>query len=342
MDGSDADREVPGRSQLIRRLFVFAVMVCSVRLLADGQDGRPKPAATDESTVRILKVRGNVSMIQGAGGNITVLTFPEGITLVDSGAAPMADKVLAAIRTLSPQPVRYIINTSVTADHVGGNEKLAATGSQITGGNVSGQVGTDGAEIIAHERVLERMIARTVQPPIPIRATPQTTYHTDQLKLSTVYHGDGIQVFHMPAAHTDGDSVVYFRHHDIIAAGDVFNTTGYPMIDLERGGGVNGVVDALNRILDVAFPDFRLEGGTLVIPGHGRICDSADVAYYRDMVTIVRDRVQDMVKKGLTLDQVKAARPTRDYDPRYGATSGAWTTDMFVEAVYKSLSVKKP
>jgi cyclase len=323
-------------------LFVFAVMVCSVRLLADGQDGRPKPAATDESTVRILKVRGNVSMIQGAGGNITVLTFPEGITLVDSGAAPMADKVLAAIRTLSPQPVRYIINTSVTADHVGGNEKLAATGSQITGGNVSGQVGTDGAEIIAHERVLERMIARAVQPPIPIRATPQTTYHTDQLKLSTVYHGDGIQVFHMPAAHTDGDSVVYFRHHDIIAAGDVFNTTGYPMIDLERGGGVNGVVDALNRILDVAFPDFRLEGGTLVIPGHGRICDSADVAYYRDMVTIVRDRVQDMVKKGLTLDQVKAARPTRDYDPRYGATSGAWTTDMFVEAVYKSLSVKKP
>ena len=146
----------------------------------------------------------------------------------------------------------------------------------------------------------------------------------------------------MPAAHTDGDSVVYFRHHDVIAAGDVFSTTGYPMIDLERGGNIDGVVEALNRILDIAFPDFRLEGGTLVIPGHGRICDSADVAYYRDMVTIVRDRVQDMVKKGLTLDQVKAARPTRDYDPRYGSTAGAWTTDMFVEAVYKSLSARKP
>ena len=327
---------------MIRRLLVLAVMVCSVRLQADGQDGRLKPAATDEGAVRILKVRGNMSVIQGAGGNITVLTFPEGITLVDSGAAQMADKVLAGIRTLSSQPIRYIINTSVTADHVGGNEKLAGTGSQITGGNVSGQVGTDGAEIIAHERVLERMVARSVQPPVPIRATPQTTYHIDQLKLSTVYHGDGIQVFHMPAAHTDGDSVVYFRHNDVIAAGDVFNTTGYPMIDLERGGSIGGVVDALNRILDIAFPDFRLEGGTLVIPGHGRICDSADVAYYRDMVTIVRDRVQDMVKKGLTLDQVKAARPTRDYDPRYGSTSGAWTTDMFVEAVYKSLSVKKP
>jgi glyoxylase-like metal-dependent hydrolase (beta-lactamase superfamily II) len=145
----------------------------------------------------------------------------------------------------------------------------------------------------------------------------------------------------MPAAHTDGDSVVYFRHHDVLAAGDVFSTMAYPEIDVERGGSINGVVDALNRLLDVAFPDFRLEGGTLVIPGHGRICDSADVAYYRDMVTIVRDRVQDMVKKGMTLEQVKAAKPTRDYDPRYGATTGAWTTDMFVEAAYKSLTAKK-
>ena len=302
---------------------------------------RAQAPAAAGGDVRILKVRGNVSVLQGAGGNITVLTFPEGVTLVDSGTPQAADKVLAAIRTLSTQPIRYIINTSVSADHIGGNEKLAALGVQITGGNVAGQIGTDGAEIIAHENVLERMTARGVQPPIPIRATPQTTYHNDQLRLSTVYHGDGIQVFHMPAAHSDGDSVVYFRHHDVLATGDVFSTVAYPTIDLERGGSINGVVDALNRILDVAFPDFRLEGGTLVIPGHGRICDSADVAYYRDMVTIVRDRVQDMVKKGMTIDQVKAARPTRDYDPRYGSTTGAWTTDMFVEAAYKSLTAKK-
>lgn len=285
--------------------------------------------------VRILHVRGNVSMLQGAGGNITVLTFPEGVTLVDSGTAQMADKVLAAIRTLSTQPIRYIINTSVGAEHTGGNDKLGAIGSQITGGNVAGQVGTDGAEIIAHERVLDRMTARDVQPPIPIRAVPQTTYHTDQLKLSTRYHGDGIQVFHVPSAHTDGDSLVYFRHNDILATGDVFTTTNYPVVDVDRGGSINGVVDALNRVLDLAFPDFRLEGGTLVIPGHGRICDSADVAYYRDMVTIVRDRVQDMIKKGMTLEQVKAAKPTRDYDPRYGSP------DLFVEAAYQSLSAKK-
>ena len=184
------------------------------------------------------------------------------------------------------------------------------------------------------------MSARTVKPPLPGARAPQTTYHIDSLKLSTLYHGDGIQVFHAPAAHTDGDSLVYFRHNDVLATGDVFMPTSYPVIDLERGGSINGVVDALNKILDIAFPDFRLEGGTLIVPGHGRVCDSADVAYYRDMVTIVRDRVQDMVKKGMTLEQVKAARPTRDYDPRYGSPP-VRDPDMFVEAVYKSLSARK-
>jgi glyoxylase-like metal-dependent hydrolase (beta-lactamase superfamily II) len=270
-------------------------------------------------------------MIQTPGGNITVLTFPQGVTLVDSGPAETADQVLAAIRTLSKQPIRYIINTSVDPGHSGGNAKLGPVGIQVTGGNVAGQVGTDGAEIIAHENVLDRMSGRLAKPPVPAVAWPQTTYHTDYIKLSTLYHGDGVQVFYAPAAHTDGDSIVYFRHNDIIATGDVFSTVTYPVIDLERGGSINGVVDALNKILDIAFPEFRLEGGTLIVPGHGRICDSADVAYYRDLVTIIRDRVQDMVKKGATLEQVKAARLTRDYDTRYGSP------DAFVEAAYKSL-----
>jgi glyoxylase-like metal-dependent hydrolase (beta-lactamase superfamily II) len=295
--------------------------------------------AQPDQALKVLKVRGNVSMIEGAGGNIAVLTFPEGITLVDTGLAAAADNVLAAIRSLSSQPIRYIINTSIDPAHTGGNEKIGSTGRQITGGNVAGQIAdaAEGAEIIAHEAVLERMSAAGEKPPVPIRAMPETTYHTAELKLSTLYHGDGIQLFHVPAAHTDGDTLVYFRHHDVLMTGDVFTTTGYPVIDLDRGGSINGIVDALNRILDIAFPDFRLEGGTLVIPGHGRICDSADVAYYRDMVTIIRDRVQDMIRKGMTLDQVKAAGPTKDYDPRYGAAAGPWTTDMFVEAVYKSL-----
>ncbi|HTA67195.1 MAG TPA: hypothetical protein VK776_02910, partial [Bryobacteraceae bacterium] len=145
-----------------------------------------------------------------------------------------------------------------------------------------------------------------------------------------------IQMFHEPAAHTDGDTIVFFRRSDVVSAGDLFVTTSYPIIDIDRGGNIQGVVKALNHILDITIPAEKQEGGTYVIPGHGRLCDEADVVEFRDMTTIIRDRIQDMVKKGMTLEQVKAARPTRDYDPRYGAETGFWTTDKFVEAVYKS------
>jgi cyclase len=304
--------------------FTFCLLTLTVR------------AQTD---IRVTQVREHFYMLTGGGGNVAALVFPEGITLVDSGRTEMSDKVLAAIRTLSPLPIRYIINTSVDPDHTGGNVKLGAAGGQITGGNVAGQVAdaAEGAEIIAHENVLERMTAPSVKPPVPVRMTPGTTYHVDHLKLSTVYHGDGIELFSARAAHTDGDTLVYFRHNDVLATGDVFMTASYPVIDVDRGGSINGEIDALNHILDLAFPDFRSEGGTLIVPGHGRLCDSADVAYYRDMVTIVRDRVQDMLKRGMTIEQVKAAKLTRDYDGVY-ARNANWTADMFVEAVYKSLS----
>ena len=157
------------------------------------------------------------------------------------------------------------------------------------------------------------------------------------MKLSEFFNGEGIQIFHEPAAHTDGDSIVFFRGSDVISAGDIFLTTSYPIIDLANGGSLQGVIDGLNRILDISVAEFRTEGGTLVIPGHGRICDTADVAYYRDMATIVRDRIRAMIKKDMTLAQVKAAKPTADWDPRYDKNT-YWTPDMFVEAAYKSLS----
>jgi cyclase len=299
-------------------------------------------AQTAGSDVRVTKVRDHFFMLTGAGGNVAVFVFPQGITLVDSGRTDMSEKVIAAIRALSPLPVRYIINTAVDADHVGGNEKVGGAGSQITGGNVAGQVAdaAEGAEIIAHENVLERMTAPSVKPPLPIRMTPGTTYHVEHLKLSAFYHGDGVELFWAPAAHTDGDTLVYFRRNDVLVTGDVFNTDRFPPIDAARGGSINGEIAALNRIIDIAFPEFRLEGGTLVVPGHGRLSDSADVAYYRDMVTIVRDRVQDAIKKGQTLDQVKAAKLTRDYDGLYATP--AYTADMFIEAVYKSLGSSAP
>jgi glyoxylase-like metal-dependent hydrolase (beta-lactamase superfamily II) len=193
------------------------------------------------------------------------------------------------------------------------------------------------AEIFAHENVLNRMSAPTGHaPPTPTAAWPTTTFFIDTKEF--FFNDEAVQILHQPAAHTDGDSIVFFRRSDVVATGDLFVTTGYPLVDLQRGGSIQGVIDALNRILDITIPASQQEGGTMVIPGHGRLCDEADVVEYRDMVTIIRDRIRDQIQRGLTLEQVKASRPTRDYDGRYGATTGPWTTDMFVEAVYRSLT----
>ena len=154
-------------------------------------------------------------------------------------------------------------------------------------------------------------------------------------------NGEAIIVYHAPAATTDADSLVFFRHSEVIHAGSLFSTISYPVIDLQKGGSIQGVIDGLNQILDLAVAEYRAQGGTWIIPSRGRLSDTADVASYRNMLVMIRDRVQDLKKKGQTLAQVKAARPTLDFDGRYGATTGAWTTDMFVEAVYRSLPEKK-
>jgi glyoxylase-like metal-dependent hydrolase (beta-lactamase superfamily II) len=273
-------------------------------------------------------------MLTGAGSNITVMPFAEGTVVVDSGTAAMADRVLEKIGELSPRPIADIINTSATADHVGGNEKLHNAGRRLPFEIVTGE----GPMVIAHENVMARMSAPVgKEAAAPEKAWPNETYHIDYKKLAAHYRGgEQIELLHMP-----GDSIVWFRHADVIATGDVFMENMYPIIEVDHGGTINGVIAGLNKILEIAFADFRSEGGTMIIPGHGRLCDSSDVGYYRDMLTIIRDRVQDMIKKGMTLEQVKAAKPTFPYDGRYGATSGPWTTDMFVEAVYKTLSAKK-
>ena len=289
--------------------------------------------------VRVTKVRPNIYMLTGAGGNITVMPFDLGAVVVDTGSTAMADSVLEAIGQLSPKPIANIINTSATADHVGGNEKLHNAGRRLPFEIVAGE----GPMVIAHEKVLTRMSAPTGQVAVaPEKAWPNETYHVDYKKLAAEYRGgEQIELIYMPAAHSDGDSIVWFRHADVIATGDIFMESSYPIIEVANGGTINGVIDALNKILDLAFADFRSQGGTMIVPGHGRLCDMADVAYYRDMLTIVRDLVQEMIRKGMTLEQVKTAKPTFPWDGRYGSTSGRWTTDMFVEAVYKTLSAKK-
>ena len=331
------------------------------------------PGLDPKSPVKALPVRGNIYVLMGGGANITVSVGLDGVLMVDSGSAEMSDQVLAAIRGVQqwveaktaaaappvlygaetrnsviearrfdapPKPVRYIVATSIASDHIGGNVALANAGRTFTGGNVAGQLSDvgQGAAILGHENLQDRMAHPPAgQPVYPTRAQLTDTYYTDSMKLSNFFNGEGIVLMHQPAAFTDGDTMVYFRGSDVIAAGEVFRTTTYPVIDVAKGGTINGTIEGLNHIIDLAVPEFRSEGGTIVIPAYGRICDIADVAYYRDMTTILRDRIQDMVKKGMTLDQVKAAKPTADYDGRYGATSGPWTTSMFIEAVYKTV-----
>ena len=292
----------------------------------------------DNVEVHLLHVQGNVYMLVGAGGNITVQVGDEGVLLVDTSYEQMSAKVVAAIRTLSNKPIRYIINTHVHEDHIGGNAPIAKLGATIAGGNMGIGANT-GAAIIAHENVLNRMSAPTgQQASSPSAAWPTDTYFTRKKEL--FFNGEAIEIIHQMSAHTDGDSLVFFRRSDVVSAGDLFLTTTFPVIDLQRGGSIHGIVEALNRILDITIPKDKQEGGTYVIPGHGRLCDEADVLEYRDMVTIIRDRIQDMVTRGMTLEQVDAARPTLDYDGQYGATTGSWTTRMFVEAVYRNLSTQ--
>jgi glyoxylase-like metal-dependent hydrolase (beta-lactamase superfamily II) len=238
----------------------------------------------------------------------------------------MSDQAIAAIRKFTDKPIHYILNTEVDPDHTGGNEAFGKAGNTITGGDVADDIGglDKGAAIIAHQRVLDRMSSSA-----PFGALPTDVYGGKQKDL--YFNDEPVVMLHQPAAHSDGDSLIFFRGSDVISTGDIFVTTSYPVIDLDRGGSIQGVIDSLNRIIELTVPAALQEGGTLVIPGHGRICDEADVVEYRDMVTIIRDRIADMLKRGMTLDQVKAARPTEDYDPRYGSNAA------FVEAVYRSL-----
>ncbi len=304
--------------------------------VAHSQPVAAPPASPPGGDLHVMKVQGSVYMLVGAGGNVAIQTGRNGVLLVDAGLAPNADKIFAEIKKISPdQPLRYIVNTHFHGDHVGGNEALAKLGSTIAGGNVVGDIGgsaAQGATVIAHEEVLNRMSAAPApnQPAISFGALPTDTYVGSEKDL--FFNGEGIQLLHQPAAHTDGDTIVFFRRSDVVSTGDIFTPERYPIVDVDHGGNVQGVVDGLNLILDLTIPEEKQEGGTMVIPGHGRLCDEADVVEYRDMLTIVRDRIQDMIHKGMTLDQVKAARPTEDYDPLYGNNT------RFIESVYKSLT----
>jgi cyclase len=324
---------------------------------------RNAPGGEASAQIRVLPLRGNLYLVSGAGGNVAVSVGKDGVVLVDSGSSEMATALLKTVQDLSrrvtaapaaqrscvgvsqgcqwwnssellpamagraPRPIAGIVNTSDDLDHVGGNAVISAAGRSYGVRNLDGAVTP--AWVVAHENVTLRLTRADKS-----NLTASETYFTDEKKLNFI-NGEGVVVTHH-VGHTDGDSLVYFRGSDVLVAGDVLDMTRYPVIDLERGGDVNGLISALNWILDVAVVEHMMEGGTLIVPGHGRMMDTADVAYYRDMVTIMRDRVREMMRRKMTLPQITAARLTRDYDGRFGK-SPAWTPAQFVEAIYKSL-----
>lgn len=307
----------------------------------------PMQAAEPGDGLDVVQVRPNFYMIAGAGANIGVQIGSDGIVLVNSGTAAASGEVLAALRKLTPLPIRYVIDTNAEADFVGGNAKLAKAGKTIFT-NVLGnpsltEAMTNGgaAAILAHDSILQRMSAPTGKAaPFPDDALPTEAFYPKRYTLRM--NEEGIEVLYEPAAHSNADSFVFFRGSDVVVAGDVLDKTRFPVIDVANGGSIQGEIDALNKLIDltVAPTPFIYKGvGTYVIPGHGRLCEQMEVVDYRDMVVTVRDVVADMIHQGMTLGQIEEAHPAKPYETQYGREPGS--TNAFIEAIYKSLTVKK-
>lgn len=311
-------------------------------------------AQQDAAGLEVLQLRPNFYMIARPASNVGVQIGPDGVVVVNAGMQDASGELLSAIRKLTKEPIRYIINTSADTDLVGGNRTLSKAGLRLGALTVrpGGPGPDDAAFILAHEKVLERM--RGMTPPFPADAWPSETFDEGRKALS--FNGEGIEVLHQPAAHTDGDTVVFFRRSDVVVAGHIVDATRFPVIDVARGGSIQGEIDALNRLIELAIPagpylgipngaitttDATLPGGTEVLTGRGRVYRQIDVVNYRDMVVIISDTIQHMINQKMTLKQIKAAAPAKGWEPEFGARSGPWTTNDFVEAVYKGLTSKK-
>jgi glyoxylase-like metal-dependent hydrolase (beta-lactamase superfamily II) len=289
-------------------------------------------AADNPGSLEVLPAQGNVHVLAGAGGNTTVQIGPEGPLVVDTQPAALSEQVIEAVRRLSPRPIRHIVLTSGSDQQSGGAAQLSKAGRYIRVIDTIDPRGVDiRASIIAHLNVLNRMNADNV----PSESWPTDTYFAPEWSIFS--NGEAVQLVHIDAAHSDGDTIVFFRRSDVISTGAIFDASGYPRFDPARGGSIAGVIEGLNRVLDIAVAGENQEGGTVIVPGRGRLSDETDVANYRDMVTIIRDRVRAMVGKGMPLELVQQAKPTSDYDGLFEPRSD-WTSEMFVDAIYRDLT----
>ena len=299
--------------------------------------------STTTAGLESIQIRPNVHVVFGAGGNVTVHVGEDGLVVVDSGSSEMAGSLLDAIKAISPRPIRLVINTSADPDHVGGNASIGGAGIGLSPDPFG--AGSH-ATVLAHENVLLRLSARGpdgADSRVPTSMLPNDTF-TSRYR-SMYVNDDAVQVIRQTGAHSDSDVMVLFRKADVIATGDVIDLRQFPVIDPAKGGSIQGELEALNRLLtEFVVPNMPLvlkPGRTLVVPGHGYVSDYGEVVEYRDMVTVIRDTVQELADKGLTLAELKAANPAKGYRGRYGSDTGAWTTDMFVEAVFNGVSRKK-
>jgi glyoxylase-like metal-dependent hydrolase (beta-lactamase superfamily II) len=309
---------------VLRRSIAAGVIVATA-LVAD-------LAIVAQGSLHVLPVQGNVHVLAGPAGNTAVQIGSEGPLVVDTQPAAMSAQVLEAVRALSPRPIRHVVLTSGGDQQAGGAANLSKAGRYVRVIDSIDPRGLDvRASIIAHLNVLNRLTAAGAQSDW----WPTDTYFAPEWSIFS--NGEAVQFFHVPAAHSDGDTLVFFRRSDVVVTGAIFDATGYPRFDPDRGGGIAGIIEGLNRVLDITVPGENQEGGTVVVPGRGRLSDETDVANYRDMVTIIRDRVRAMADKGLTVEQVKRARPTSDYDGLFERRSD-WTSDMFVDAIYRDVS----
>jgi glyoxylase-like metal-dependent hydrolase (beta-lactamase superfamily II) len=325
-------------------LALVLTIVCVACGTAAAQARAPQEGKVDNAKVHLMHVQGNVYMLVEPNlNNVTVQIGESFVVIVDTGVAELSDDAVAAVQSLSDLPILFIANTSSDEDHIGGNAKFSQAGWALPNADAPGrdpEVSAaainarlePGAVIIGHANTMTRVIVGN------LAKNTSVTYGDEGSK---IFNKEPVIFSHIRAAHTDGDTMVFFRGSEVISAGELFSPMRYPAIETDKGGSLNGEIDALNDIIALMVPKDNEEGGTYIIPGHGWLCDRNDVVNYRDMLTIVRGRIQDMVRKGMKLEQVKAAKPSFDYDPLYGSSTGPWSPDKFVETVYHEVAKDK-